>query len=135
MKKLILTILTTITILGVNAQGNNLQFNRALTEIIDINPGIINNRIAPNAFTVPAGKVWKVNYFLFSSGNINGNYVNDQVHFSFAGQNNFVEFNQSGYKNGPLWIKSGTYDVLDDNYQASEDNFLFISGIEFNIVQ
>ena len=34
MKKLILTILTTITIVGVNAQGNNLQFSRALFETI-----------------------------------------------------------------------------------------------------
>ena len=62
MKKLIFTILTTITILGVNAQGNNLQFNRALFETIfsSIPDNLSPNMSISNSFTVPTGKVWKI---------------------------------------------------------------------------
>lgn len=149
MKKIIFTILTTITILGVNAQGNNLQFNRALFERYDIDCiGNFSNKAfyQSNTFTVPTNKVWKINKtsvsirglsssddFLFFSTEIA-----DIIAVSLANENKFfllTEFpSTSPINENIIWLPSGTYDIkVKVNHPGTYD--IIFNGIEFNIVQ
>ena len=139
MKKLILTILTTITILGVNAQGNNLQFNRALYETVTTTP--ITHRSSyniSNAFTIPAGKVWKITY-VTSSDAINSSSTAQRInnlYVSKSGQEEYGEvFFPTSANNPPLWLPEGTYDLNFNCGSSNKDYNLIFSGIEFNIVQ
>ena len=139
MKKIILTILTTITILGVNAQGNNLQFNRALFEQISLPlvqlPGNSNSgAISNSAIVIPSNKVWKItsveceyNYNQVQYVPLNATYVG----ISKSGFNLFSEIDV-GEK--ILWLPEGTYDlkITSDTYPF--DAIVLINGIEFNIV-
>ena len=136
MKKLIFTILTTITILGVNAQGNNLQFNRALYETVTTTQ--INLRSyynISNAFTIPAGKVWKITY-VTSSDAINSSSTAQRInnlYVSKSGQEEYGEVFLSA-NNPPLWLPEGTYDLNFNCNSSNKDYNLIFSGIEFNIV-
>ena len=139
MKKLILTILTTITILGVNAQGNNLQFNRALFETVCTSTG---NQVGyhniTNSFTIPVGKIWKINFVEgsdFKNLNWSLSNANDiaEVYLSRAGQDNYMEIMLGSY-NSPLWLPEGSYDVSFTCGSSNRDYNLIFSGIEFNIV-
>jgi len=139
MKKLILTILTTITILGVNAQGNNLQFNRALFETICTTTAYqASYHNIANAFTIPVGKVWKINYVEgsdFKNLNWSPSNANDigDVYLSKAGQDNYMEIILGSY-NSPLWLPEGSYDISFLCNSSNKDYNLIFSGIEFNIV-
>ena len=62
MKKLILTILTTITILGINAQGNNLQFNQVLNYEYSVYALNYETSYSAGTIIVPQNKVWKITY-------------------------------------------------------------------------
>ena len=150
MKKLIFTILTTITILGVNAQGNNLQFNRALFESAEIvTTGNFNYStfLKSNAFTVPSGKVWKItncegvvpSYNLTPNANFSGSLKNiGNIAISKSNQNNYKFIGGGGssaYDSnyGIIWLPSGDYDILVTVDVAGTYSVVF-SGIEFNIV-
>ena len=93
MKKLILTILTTITILGVNAQGNNLHFNRALFETIfsAIPDNLTPYYVVQNSFTVPTGKVWKITE-INSSNKTSNNTQTGQITEIWVSKNGQDEF-------------------------------------------
>lgn len=140
MKKLILTILTTITILGANAQGNNLQFNRALFETICTTTAYLTDyHNITNAFTIPVGKVWKINNLEGSDfKNLSGSpeNANDiaKVYLSRAGQDNYMEIILGSF-NSPLWLPEGSYDISLVCNSSNKDYNLIFSGIEFNIVQ
>jgi len=130
MKKLILTILTTITILGVNAQGNNLQFNRALYENYVANGVNVNvPEVLNSSFTVPANKVWKI-----TSANAQGDSYGAVFYISKSGLNSFNRSNDF-----PIWLPEGIYDMKVSSSATSSGNtlddiYIVISGIEFNIV-
>ena len=145
MKKLILTILTTITILGVYAQGNNLQFNRALFERYDIDCiGNFSNGAfyQSNTFTIPANKVWKINKTSISlraySSSSNDLTFHGMMAVSLANENKFfllTDFPSDAASNENLiWLPSGTYDIkVKVNFSGTYD--IIFNGIEFNIVQ
>jgi len=136
MKKLILTILTTITILGVNAQGNNLQFNRALFEDYTVQaPSGSDYHIISNAFTIPAGKVWKVTSL---SASITGpnQYIAGDVGISKSSVQKYSVSRSIGVGNTSemvLWIPEGSYDIRVYSADAGWYNVI-LSGLEFNIV-
>jgi hypothetical protein len=147
MKKLILTILTTITILGINAQGNNLQFNRALFERYDIDCiGNFNNQAfyKSNIFTIPVNKVWKIHRSsIINHTSINSNdlYFGGLVSISLANEDKFFlvcTTSSSSYseeQNGNIiWLPSGTYDMKVKVPNSGTYDVIF-NGIEFNIVQ
>ena len=139
MKKLIFTILTTITILGVNAQGNNLQFNRALFE--NYNPLLIQDpsssfgtyyKIMNSAVVVPNNKIWKItNVQAEASDNIlsTGTGV---VYISKSGLNLFNRILQNEER--ITWLPSGSYDLKVTSTGYPNISVL-ITGLEFNIVQ
>jgi len=142
MKKLILTILTTITILGVNAQGNNLQFNRALFEsVATFIYNITTNDIEiQNSFTVPAGKTWKITAIGGSDRILSNTDVNNasSIWISKSGENKFMNLAATRGTEliNPLWLPEGSYDVFARGGNQSPRTYhVLISGIEFNIVQ
>ena len=145
MKKLIFTILTTITILGVNAQGNNLQFNRALFERYDIDCiGNFSNDAfyKSNAFTVPTNKVWKINKTSISlranSSSSNSLTFQGILAISLANENKFFllteMYSASDNNDNLIWLPSGTYDIKVKVNNSGTYDIIF-NGIEFNIVQ
>lgn len=143
MKKIILTILTTISILGLNAQGNNLQFNRALFERIASFNVVSNSLVSiSNSFSVPSGKTWKITSFGGSDQTISSSGVDyiQNVSISKAGENNFYRFYMSNTNNvgnkTPIWLPEGFYDIKVQVSTSNSSNpfNLIVSGIEFNIV-
>ena len=144
MKKIILTILTTITILGINAQGNNLQFNRALFETVfsEIPDNLSPNYTLQNAFTVPSNKTWKItkwNSSNRSSINTESGYIG-RFYISKSGQNDFI-YISTNINNSKtqeiIWFPEGTYDISigDITGLTSIEHNIIFTGIEFNIVQ
>ena len=136
MKKLILTILTTITILGVNAQGNNLQFNQVLN--YEYTQGVMGVNLSESWFnvgliTVPPNKVYKI-----TSGSIH-TASNINLYFDFGGikvGEHFVSGgeNDSHINNCPIWLGTGTYNVSLAHSNTGQVLYGALSIIEFNIV-
>jgi hypothetical protein len=106
------------------SQGN-LQFNQVLTYGGTLNAGSIsanygNVQNSSPAYTVPSGKVWKIESVM----------TNGTVHLLV--NNLFAGGVGSGI--GPistLWLKAG--DVIRFGYSSSAYTYFF-SGIEFNII-
>ena len=151
MKKIILTILTTITILGVNAQGNNLQFNRALFEtIVSGIPDNFGKVSISNSFNVPAGKTWKITNFAPGAGTLSGPGAAGVkgLYISKTGQDNFASYpiynsgnNNSdippGHMSYPIWLPAGNYDIVfevPNNINYYSPIYIIATGIEFNII-
>ena len=135
MKKLILTILTTITILGVNAQGNNLQFNRALFDDLGSLFHTVSGSSPNNytiSFTVPTGKVWKITKFNALSS------YDDATRIRISKSSSYSSAMLAPKNTGDplIWLPSGTYDVtIMENYSSSSwTTNVMVTGIEFNIV-
>ena len=136
MKKLILTILTTITIFGVSAQGNNLQFNQVLNYDYSVFCGAQYVLYSAGNFTVPSNKVWKITYSsVYSSSNpsFSGALLIDNIKVCAGRIESTSASDETG---GILWLKSGNYSVyLMSTSTTNQDIKATISGIEFNIVQ
>jgi hypothetical protein len=107
------------------SQGN-LQFNQVLTYGGTLNAGLIstnngNYQYSSPAYTVPSGKVWKIESVM-SVNSIHMIVNNLAVGNMGSGQSPTF----------PLWLKAG--DVLRFAYSSSSANTYFFSGIEFNII-
>jgi hypothetical protein len=133
MKKLILTILTTITIFGVNAQGNNLQFNQSI--FFDLSNTNQQSGIweSSGTFTVPANKTWKITSTSCYESGSNEAYYSNVCKLKI---NNHIINNSSAVRTAfyPLWLPQGTYTVYTYTNITNYSSFSSISGIEFNIV-
>lgn len=136
MKKLILTILTTITIFGVNAQGNNLQFNRAFNYEYSQLCSVQSQLYSAGNITVPQNKVWKITHSsVYSSTNYfySGSLLIDNIRVV---GNRLASGYEGGIMDGIIWLNSGNYTVYLISTSTSNQNIKStISGIEFNIVQ
>ena len=136
MKKIILTVLTIITILGLKAQGNNLQFNQVLN--YEYTHGVIGVNLLQSWFnvgliTVPPNKVYKItsgsihiatsSKFFFDFGAIK---VGE--HLVSGGEND------SHINNCPIWLGTGTYNVSLAYSNSGQVLYGALSIIEFNIV-
>jgi hypothetical protein len=134
MKKL-LSILFILFTLQSFAQGN-LQFNQVLTYSGSINCG----QTSPT-WTVPAGKVWKIEYRSIVTGNpnydsgnntspsgplfnLNGTKLSDFHHRQNVQPSNST--NLTSDQNLPLWLKAG------DQIQFSLDNNILIGCGEYS---
>ena len=137
MKKIILTILTTITILGVNAQGNNLQFNRAFNYEYSQLCSLQDQLYSAGSITVPQNKVWKITHSsVYNSTHIShsGSLLIDNILVSRGRISNGTTDGIDGI----IWLNSGNYTVylVSTSTSNSITNIKStISGIEFNIVQ
>ena len=138
MKKLILTILTTITILGLNAQGNNLQFNKVENLTFTTTNNSNNSQVNAGSFTVPANKVWKIVSLSRQTqlpSALPGGFQRVSAFFDIY--INDINIKDSGF---PIWLQSGTYVLFfgfDSNISLYpvNTNLTTLSSIEFNIVQ
>ena len=129
MKKIILTILSIITILGVNAQGNNLQFSRSIfTEFINIT-GTSSDYINSGTFTIPTNKTWKITSVSCYQRNNTSSVVS--INDNLMINNHFLSV---AYPTFPIWLPEGTYTVYTKLSSTSYNSNSSISGIEFNIV-
>jgi hypothetical protein len=117
-----------LTILFINvsillySQGN-LQFNQVLY--------LSANSDNTQQWTVPAGKVWKIEAMGIYSNSITF-YINNVVSFIYAGTYSVASPN-AYYRNadaGPIWLPAGT--VIGHSCGCSGNRWLSI--IEFNVV-
>jgi hypothetical protein len=119
MKKYFIILAFALTSFICKAQSN-LQLNQVLTYngAVGLGPGF-NNQYGP-IWTVPNGKVWKVEARSLENLKINGST------FNTVGQSygNIVAL--------PIWLKSG--DVVQYQNLGSPLNY-FISILEFNLTQ
>jgi hypothetical protein len=100
------------------AQGNNLQFNRVVTIT-----GNVNNYSESPAYTVPSGKVWKIESFASPSG-ITINNTSSQPAYNFSG------FNLTC----PIWLSAGDFvKAVCWSVNGGSGGFVF-SIIEYNII-
>ena len=138
MKKLILTIVTTITIWGVNAQGNNLQFNRAFNYEYSQVCSVEDQLYSAGNITVPQNKVWKITHSsVYNSTDVSdsGSFLIDNIKVSIG---RLATGSTSQSNDGIIWLNSGNYTVylVSTSTSTSISNIKStISGIEFNIVQ
>ena len=134
MKKIILTILTTITILGVNAQGNNLQFNQAFNYEYSQLCSNKDQLYTAGNITVPQNKVWKITHSSVYNSDIysySASLLIDNIRVT-AGRLESTTANH--LSNGIIWLKSGNYTVyLVSTSTINQTIISTISGIEFNI--
>lgn len=126
---------------GLFGQGN-LQFNKALHEtyFFETFDGDSNSEIL-NAFTVPAGKVWKLTSI--QSGRkattLPFAYQNGGT-FSYrkSGAQNyvFIKIGSNPDVNSDIvWIPEGTYDLVCRGSDVNTmDYLLYFTGIEFNLL-
>jgi len=125
---------------GLFGQGN-LQFNKALHEtfLFDMFDADSNSEIL-NAFTVPAGKVWKITS-IQSGKKITSfpfSYQNGGVFVYKKSTDQDYVFIKIGtnpdFLNDIIWIPEGTYDLACRGSDVnSADYILYFSGIEFNL--
>jgi hypothetical protein len=104
------------------AQGN-LQFNQVLY--------LSANTDNTQQWTVPAGKVWKIEAMGVYNGFINI-YFNNSISFVYSGSKTTTS-PDAYYRNadaGPIWLPSGT--TLGHNCSCGSNRWFSI--LEFNIV-
>ena len=135
-----LAILSLCSLLYVpcsNAQGN-LQFNQVINEMRSTNfgSGTGGGAVTSTTFTVPAGKVWKVEGFYqgltfvgAASGTIASYIINSTA------PSNFLKRDGNG---DVLWLPAGTYAVRFTwgcgSASCSGTVYSTVNAIEFNVV-
>jgi hypothetical protein len=113
MKTIFLFVAMITTSLTIQAQGN-LQFNRSMTNGGSIvSPAMGGCGYSPN-FTVPEGKVWKIEkYSTTEDMRINGIVV------------------PGGSSMSPIWLNAG--DIISFENCSIYSHYYFFNGIEFNL--
>lgn len=144
--KILILILALFSALGsqLYSQGN-LQFNQVLSETISLSGnGYTATYNSTNSYTVPAGKVWKIESVGFMTYSGNNTYsprvfliVNGVQVLSNTGGTS--AYDRSGTLNGQaLWFKQG--DVISFGMSnncattCSQSANIVMSLIEFNII-
>ena len=117
---------------GTAKSQNNLQFNR----VVNIKADSISNcssgcadTILYRTFTVPSGKVLKIESINFLAGN----------YLLFLDGTPFSKLSTGIMNTFPIWLPSGDYSIYFATYitsASSSGNYSFLlSGIEFNVVE
>ena len=135
MKKIILTILTTILFSAqLSAQGNNLQFNQAFNYEYSQLCSNKDQLYTAGNITVPQNKVWKITHSSVYNSDIysySASLLIDNIRVT-AGRLESTTANH--LSNGIIWLKSGNYTVyLVSTSTINQTIISTISGIEFNI--
>lgn len=138
MKKLSIILCFMVFAMVTVAQGN-LQFNRVV--IVETDFAVPNTNFYHSAdlsFTVPAGKVWKIE-------SAHGTYQNDNsTNLSYSAfvhvmiDKKFIHYYNSGsYTYLPMWLPEGTYTlkvVMSSGGSVGHQIYGGFTGIEFNVV-
>lgn len=142
MKKIALLLVAAMCcFVGAQAQ-NNLQFNRVFLETVSYTPSSsLNYSYADVTFTVPAGKIWKVEtaHGTYKSTSTTNPSYNAYIHV-LINDNLVSYYNSNGVtvtgNHLPMWLPAGTY-TLRASASASAGSVGVaigtITGIEFNI--
>lgn len=104
----------------------NLQFNNVITDFGNI-VGNANSEVNSPAFTVPTGKVWKLERWLRNFLVINGVRITDQ--YSVAGTSTPT----IAIDNAPIWLKAGDYFYFIQRESYPFTLRYYFSALEFNI--
>ncbi len=142
MKKISFLVVFLVLALLSNAQGN-LQFNRVVTVETDFAvPNTNFYNFTDFTFTVPAGKVWKIE-------SAHGTYENDNsTNLSYNGfvhlmiDKKFIHYYNSGGVSVvgsylPMWLPEGTYTlkvVMSSGGSVGHHIYGGFTGIEFNVL-
>ena len=134
MKKIFSIILLLAIFSVVKAQGN-LQFNRVfLVEHSFIVPINILGPFSEISFTVPAGKVWKVESVMANLYNSNGSLSTSMAVMI----NNKSLYHIGVMASFPIWLPEGTYTLrlayTSNTGLTNNTAYGGISGIEFNVI-
>ena len=161
MKKIFLTILTTITILGVNAQGSDLIFSRVIDTVLIVEAttctDLYANPVISPSITVPSGFVWKITSISMERGNADANRylsaydcTSGNSSSSLCGNlrkhlvgTTFNLYGDNLFSQGefPMWFNSGTvFDAVmssdDDWYRWTRDTYQpFRVAIALSIIE
>ena len=132
MKKIFLTILTTITVLGVNAQGSDLIYSRVIDTVLIAEAttctDLYANPVISPSITVPSGFVWKITSISMERG---GNMGHRSV------CNNSCNSSQQNYLCGNLrkHLVGTTFNIYGDNlFSQGEFPMWFNSGTVFDAI-
>ena len=133
MKKIILTVLTIITVLGVNAQGSDLIFSRVIDTVLIAEAttctDLYLNPVVSPPITVPSGFVWKITSISMERGNA---YAN-----RYLSANNCTSSNSTSSLCGNLrkHLVGTTFNIYGDNlFSQGEFPMWFNSGTVFDAV-
>lgn len=144
MKTFLITLSSFLLFFSSYGQGE-LQFNQTFTETIIPGSSSGEIKIELNAFTVPSGKVWKIENVTdrrIASSDTNGSLfpANDgsctYIFFKESGSQTWATLNYYQNNTNPIWLSSGTYD-LSARCSATNSNFntvIMLNGLEFNII-
>ena len=129
---------------GLSSEG--LEFNQVINYSNNVIVGGFGEII--DVLEVPQGKVWKITRVTIlgrSSGTAPGTQYRpndvDQISVELGGINLFYRPTNSGYSNSsfenyPVWINSGTKDLVVGKYASDSSSFrITLSAIEYNIPQ
>jgi hypothetical protein len=137
-KKILIVVSLIIIVTAAFAQGN-LQFNRVV--IVETDFAVPNTNFYHSSdlsFTVPVGKVWKIE-------SAHGTYQNDNsTNLSYSSfvhvmiDKKFIHYYNSGsYTYLPMWLPEGTYTlkvVMSSGGSVGHQIYGGFTGIEFNVV-
>jgi hypothetical protein len=129
---------------GLSSEG--LEFNQVINYSNNVIVGGYGEII--DVLEVPQGKVWKITRVTIlgrgggtSPGAQYRPYDADQISIELGGVNLFYRPASSGYSNSsfenyPVWINSGTKDLVVGKYDTASSSFrITLSAIEYNIPQ
>ena len=139
MKKIILTVLTIITVLGVNAQGSDLIYSRVIDTVLIVEAttctDLYANPVISPSITVPSGFVWKITSISMERGAKDGqrsvcyyncnagsqNYLCGHLRKHLVGTT-FNIYGDNLFSQGefPMWFNSGT---VFDAVMSSDDDW------------
>ena len=141
MKIFFITLSSFLLFFSSYGQGD-LQFNQVIIEMIRPSNSTSAFKPALSAFTVPSGKVWKIenattrgidatdsdgSLFPYNTGGFN------VIYFREAGTQTLATLWRSGGELHPIWLPSGTYDLYGSG-GSGDNSVILLNAIEFNII-
>ena len=120
MKKIFLTVLTIITVLGVNAQGSDLIFSRVIDTTLSVTLSSCTNTYTSKTFgasiTVPSNKVWKItsysNVSTFNSSTNPNDWDDNNLFHPSYNCSGLIATGNTGFKSDILKNVNGDYIVI-----------------------
>ena len=141
--KNLLYIFTLFFSFGIYSQGN-LQFNKVINITLTAPIGSTNNTdgialYSAGSYTIPDGKVWKIESASLSKlgGNGNRGPTGEDTQGAIKLGDMVIHGSSGNYKSAhtkPIWMPSGTYNLTIHKAEGNYKTDVSISIIEFNIV-
>lgn len=111
----------------ISFSQSNLQFNNVLTQFGTLSGGVGQTAVSPT-YTVPTGKIWKLEKYTRERLYVNGIFIKD-IYLNNTNTGNYGAV----IDNSPLWLKEGDsfyFTVGGPPYSWTEN--WYYSLLEFN---